>query len=314
MISSLNIVKQGWYGLCGDYILLMYESLMSQVGLYRFRLCPELAYVGFVGVLNWLMWFFYILNIGWRNEVLHQQTFALFPFLRFDRTTVAPMYTMWTKICHGCLLYIEPYYITDDLRLRMIWWQGKRWVITKRCTSYPEYWPKDFGRPINLHWWYANQFIELPLVIDESTEFPWYIAISILLYMYARYIIGIYIRIYVSLPTRKFFIRFDFCILNPKNIINTLINTSYFHRTFIVFIEWRMNKYMYFSFGFMIPRVSRWKHTGGTQQNDWRCGGIHTYIRDGKCWRTWFGNDIISYEVRMSISSGEIVCSNPLYV
>ena len=68
-------------------------------------------------------------------------------------------------------------------------------------------------------------------MIDESTEFPRYIAISILLYMSARYIIEVYIRINVSLPTKKFFIRFDVSNLIPKSIINT---PSYFHRAFIV--------------------------------------------------------------------------------
>ena len=41
---------------------------MPQIGLHRFHLRPELAYVGFVDILNW---FFYILNIGWGNEILH---------------------------------------------------------------------------------------------------------------------------------------------------------------------------------------------------------------------------------------------------
>ena len=144
MLSCLNFVKQGGYGSCGDYIPLMCESLMSQIGLHRFCLCPGLAYVGFVDVLNWFMWFFYILNIGWRNEGLHQQTFALFPAFRPNNNSNNAHHvnvdTQWLPSVHRTTLHYRRLETQNDL---MAGWEVSEnqtlhllpWVLTKGFRS-----------------------------------------------------------------------------------------------------------------------------------------------------------------------------------
>ena len=128
----------------------------------------------------------------------------------------------------------------------MIWWQGKRWVITKRCIFHTMPWllTKSISvlDLINIDNKYAHRLQNYPLWLMKAPNFRDVLRLvfsdTCISVIWWKYIFGINA---IFLLLAQFFIRFNVSTLNPKS--NN--SPSYFQRIFIV-----LNKCKHFSFGF----------------------------------------------------------------